>query len=180
MTENGVAKILFIIGCIEILIGFILGFVFGYVDTGLYSKEMVWSIFFMWVLAGFISGITFIGFSEIIMLLHSINSKMSLSNNMVVSTKEEILLDNDVKTIEKENEKDTEWSLSAGDKDRIFKLYSPNTIKNIIPTPFKGYCVVEFKHQSGIKIIYISGLNAIESNKKTINRKIKLWYLTSN
>ena len=66
--ENGIANTLYAIGWIVISLSFIFGITFA--SDG-YDFE--WSIFFIWLFAGALSGITWIGFSEIIKLLHSMN-----------------------------------------------------------------------------------------------------------
>ena len=75
---NGVANAIRVIGVLEIIAGLILG---GFLGYDYY--EMNWIMFFLWSGAGFVSGITFIGFAEIIDLLHSINSKIKGTNTEV-------------------------------------------------------------------------------------------------
>ncbi|MFB5281912.1 hypothetical protein [Peribacillus sp. Hz7] len=76
--ENSVAKILRIIGIVEIILGVILGFILGRVDVGSFTERyvQVWSTTFMWWIVGFISGMLIIGLSEVIELLHKINKKV--------------------------------------------------------------------------------------------------------
>lgn len=71
---NKVANAIRGIGVLEIMAGLILGAFLGY------DYEMNWTVFFVWGFAGFVSGIMFIGFAEIIDLLHSINSKIKGTN----------------------------------------------------------------------------------------------------
>ena len=73
--ENGVAKTIKIVGILEMLAGFIIGYFLGNEGTG-YSSEMHESVFIYWVIIGFVSGMLFIGFSEVIQLLHNINEKL--------------------------------------------------------------------------------------------------------
>lgn len=65
--SNTIAKILRIIGVLEIFAGILLGVIIGLTDG---------SIGFLWWGIGLVSGMIFIGFSEIIELLYSINSKL--------------------------------------------------------------------------------------------------------
>lgn len=172
VKENGIAKVLFVIGCIEIALGFILGIVFS--SNG-YSTS--WSIFFMWFFAGALSGMTFIGFSEVIKILHNMNLKMSASNSLVAATSiQEPLSDTDEQDNDESLEDKINWSLTADDKDKIFRVYSPKNITDIIPTPFTGYCLVKFNIDNDLKIVDVGGFKAIESNDQSINKQIVEWY----
>ena len=128
-----------------------------------------------WI-GGFVSGMLFIGFGEIIDLLHRINHKMNTSKSRV-TTKMETKLD-DTK-IEDESKLEVNWSLSSDDKDKIYKLYSPDKIIETIPTPFENYCLVKLK-SNDVKVVNISGFNAVETNKPNILNKIKNWDETEN
>ncbi|MEH7391291.1 hypothetical protein [Bacillus sp. JJ1474] len=67
---NKVANAIRGIGVLEIVAGIIIGFFLA--EDYLFN----WTTFLLWSGAGFVSGIMFIGFAEIIDLLHSINSKI--------------------------------------------------------------------------------------------------------
>ncbi|GGH18810.1 hypothetical protein [Paenibacillus segetis] len=71
--ENKISIILAWIGIIYIVVGFILGLVLGKDSDG---YEQVWSLTFIWWVGGLISGMFFIGLSEIIEQLHRINMKL--------------------------------------------------------------------------------------------------------
>lgn len=73
--ENKIASILMWIGIIEIVASFIMGMFLGREDFG-YYQEQVWSLTFIWWGAGFVSGMFFIGLSEVVEQLHRINLKM--------------------------------------------------------------------------------------------------------
>lgn len=53
------------------IVGFIVGILYG---QGKY--EFAWSVAFIWWISGFISGIGFLGFAEVIQLLDKINHKL--------------------------------------------------------------------------------------------------------
>ncbi|NUU62453.1 hypothetical protein [Paenibacillus agri] len=76
--ENKISGVITWIGIINIAAGFILGLVFGRENVGLYSDtyEQIWSVTLLYWAAGFVSGMFFIGISEIIEQLHKINSKL--------------------------------------------------------------------------------------------------------
>lgn len=83
--NNGIAKVLKIIGLIEIIGGIILGLIFG-TEQRTYSSSIDGSTFIIWSSLGFVSGMIFIGFSEIIELLHSINSKLKGTSDVEEAT----------------------------------------------------------------------------------------------
>lgn len=71
--DNKVANVLLGFGVIQIVIGVLLGFVFGY------DYYVDWGILFTWIGIGTVSGMFTIGFSQIIELLHQINLKLGAS-----------------------------------------------------------------------------------------------------
>ncbi|OAB33123.1 hypothetical protein PMSD_15525 [Paenibacillus macquariensis subsp. defensor] len=75
---NKIASVLTWIGVAIIVASIILGVVLGRVDVGgfIESYEQVWSITIIYWIAGLISGMFFIGLSEVIEQLHRINLKM--------------------------------------------------------------------------------------------------------
>lgn len=76
MVRNSVAKILLVIGIIEIILSFIVGVIAAqdYVDFNIV-------VALMWWIGGFVSGMLIIGFSEVINLLQSISSKLDKKPN---------------------------------------------------------------------------------------------------
>lgn len=79
--ENSIAKVIRIIGIIEIFAGLFLGLYFGksttmdeYLDD--YTTTINWSVAFIWIGAGVVSGMLLYGFSEVIELIHNINKKL--------------------------------------------------------------------------------------------------------
>ncbi|WLR51723.1 hypothetical protein LC040_02115 [Bacillus tianshenii] len=166
--ENQVAKILFVIGCSTIGLGVISGFSFGYENTG-YRTEMEWSVFLSWFAAGFISGMLFIGFAEVIHLLHTINKKMNGAKvHEEVAQKDE---DDEEEETHKVN-----WVVSAVDKEKITELYRTENVQEIIPTPFEDYCIVKLRNEADYKIVDVGGFSAIETKERTVNEKVKEWY----
>ncbi|WML44101.1 hypothetical protein [Neobacillus sp. PS3-40] len=70
--ENSIGKSLRNIGSFTIFIGIIIGFFKGFDNSDLYETTMHWSIVFLWSAIGFVSGMLFIGFSEVLYLLQGI------------------------------------------------------------------------------------------------------------
>lgn len=86
-NKNTVSKILKIIGILEIIAGFVLGLVLGREEIG-FSTYYEWSIILTWWTIGFVSGMLFIGFSEVIELLQKISDRLNGTNS---TTNEELL-----------------------------------------------------------------------------------------
>lgn len=78
--DNKVAIVLLGFGILQIVIGLLLGFAFGY------DYYMEWGIFFTWIGIGTVSGMFTIGFSQIIELLHHINLKLGASPSEKMDT----------------------------------------------------------------------------------------------
>jgi len=79
--KNPVAEALLIVGIIIIILSFILGIVFGIVfgnisDELAYNSQFSLEIAIIYWFTGGISGLIFIGFSEIIKILHDIRRKL--------------------------------------------------------------------------------------------------------
>lgn len=76
--SNPVASTLFVIGIIEIAACFFIGMYQGIPEKS--YEDYRWGLAFIWWVAGFVSGMMFIGFAEIIKLLHNINEKDNKGN----------------------------------------------------------------------------------------------------
>ena len=83
--KNTVAKIIQVIGLIEIVLGVLIGLLVSN-EYG----EMNWIVFLTWSVAGFIGGMMFVGFAEIIELLHKINSKINGTDATTVHTSDKL------------------------------------------------------------------------------------------
>ncbi len=79
ILENPVARVLRSIAFIEIAAGIIIGLILGN-NEDLYGYSTDYSVVLLWSAAGFISGMLFFGFAEIIDKLHSIDLKLGNSN----------------------------------------------------------------------------------------------------
>src|SRR5699024_2158717 len=79
MRDNMVSKSLFIIGIALMVIGLLTGVIiaaYGF-QYGLdWASSMMWSVLFSYFFAGCVLGLLFIGLSEIVHLLHSLNHKL--------------------------------------------------------------------------------------------------------
>lgn len=77
--ENSIARVLRSIAFIEIIAGIFIGVFLGN-NSDLYGYGTNYSVVLLWVAIGFISGMLFLGFAEIIDKLHSIDLKLDFSN----------------------------------------------------------------------------------------------------
>ncbi|WP_100408433.1 hypothetical protein [Bacillus solitudinis] len=139
--RNRIAKTIFYIGIIEIIAGFILGFIFaqdGY--------AFVVSVFYSWTIGGFITGILFIGFAELIE--RQTETNMLLRQGFNISNKEFIaattsaeveIKDSDIQI---KNKEDVSWDLESADISRIILHFRNKVINEIVATPFNYKFVV--------------------------------------
>ena len=74
---NSIAETIRIIGIIEIIAGLIIG-----LFAGSQYRVFVWQLALTWWAVGAVSGIIFIGFAEVIRLLHEINVKINRPINL--------------------------------------------------------------------------------------------------
>ncbi|SES65063.1 hypothetical protein SAMN05216389_101252 [Oceanobacillus limi] len=179
MKENQVAKILYIIGIAQIGIGFVLGLIVGATETVIYGPNgfgqvqsgFNFSIFITWTLGGFVSGMLFIGFSEVIKLLHEINWKMKVPES---GKAEGLMLD----TNQKQVNVTVNWELEEAELEKIKDFYQEEEIIEIIPANIEGYCVVKLQQETGrmIRIVEVSGFGVEEINEGKTKKKIIRWY----
>ncbi|MEH7549870.1 MULTISPECIES: hypothetical protein [Bacillaceae] len=69
--DNAVGNILRKIGILNMIAGVIVGFILGNTHS-LFDSGTNWAVFLLWSTIEFVSGMTFLGFSEIIYLLQGI------------------------------------------------------------------------------------------------------------
>jgi|GEM_PF-2959774 len=166
MTENMIAKILFIIGVAQMAGGLIIGITAVSVNYYMVS----WSIFFAWAGGGFVSGMLFIGFAENIRLLHSINEKTAPLERKSKQVRN--MADQKIETLE------TGWTLGEDEKAKVYETYQDETIVEIVPSPKEDYCLIRF--QSGdefyVKVVYVGGFGVQETDDTGIRQSIIQWY----
>lgn len=176
--ENKISMVLFVIGIIYIFLGFILGLALGVEDTfGSYERgRQLWSVTFMWWSGGFVSGITFIGFSEIIEQLHQSND---LKRKELVSLN---ILDNSPPSemsseeeIEVETPSVAARQLAKVDELMIYELYAKKKqeVEKIINTPFQDFCLVKVNGEFDLIEV-----GSFKPELKDINQfiEIKKWF----
>lgn len=168
MRENLVAKILYVIGIVLMVSGLLFGFIFASFDF--HYGGFISPIFIPWALGGFIFGMLFIGFSEVIKLLHEINGKLQMSKE--ANTKEKS--DDQKKTVGKQ----VSWLLTETDKEKINALYPEAKIVAIIPAFRNGYCLVKMRNETSlfVRVVKVNDVDAVEVEDQQMRREIISWY----
>lgn len=165
--ENTVGKILKVIGVIVVVAGSILGLITG-------SRAGRFGLIPALYLIGttFVSGMLFIGFPEIIKLLHEINLKINGSEK---KNGEEAF-----QIASEKGQKDNEiiWEMDPRDKAQIEQLFKENNqaVLEIVQTPSKFIYAV--KTEDAIKIVEAGGFKATILNDDEYP-KIKEWVVNN-
>ncbi|MFA9555735.1 hypothetical protein ACERII_00305 [Evansella sp. AB-rgal1] len=172
--SNVIGRVLFFIGIFLMIVHFIAGIYFGSIP---YQYEQVWSTTFMWWIAGFVSGMLFIGFSEIIELLQRMLGQQK-GNTVNVQEKEKPATNHIEQPVSKE---EIVNELGENTTNQIYELYEMQNkrIEEIILTPFEKKILVksvrEGEFVSVIEVVSTTGNDAINS---TIEKhpELKEWY----
>ncbi|MUK88927.1 hypothetical protein GMD78_11030 [Ornithinibacillus sp. L9] len=183
MKENMIAKILFIIGIVNIVLGFIIGLVGAAEDQVVYDafgmgrvqSGFNFTYFISWATGGFVTGMLFIGFSEIIKLLHVINWKTPMPQQ--VSNKENLLKET-TSPSNKTVQTSVDWTLGETEVEKIKEKYAEYHILDIIPSNVEGYCVVRLQTgaEEFVHVVDINGFGVVEVKDAGIKKTIISWY----
>ncbi|MFD2042993.1 hypothetical protein ACFSTA_01580 [Ornithinibacillus salinisoli] len=180
MKENKIANILFIIGIVQIVLGLILGLVVsaeeytGYDANGVEQMQtgFDFATFLTWTVTGFVTGMLFIGFSEVIKLLHAINWKTPApeptSNEFAINTN----------PVSSDKVKQTFRKLDGVDEEKIMEYYTDEKVVEIIPSEMNGYCIVilEKGSEQFIRVVDIAGFGVKEVNDGEAKKRVMDWY----
>ncbi|MFS0672048.1 hypothetical protein [Ornithinibacillus sp. 179-J 7C1 HS] len=93
LPENKIASALFYVGWIMIGAGVLAGLFLG-IDDSSYMTEFLPGIFFICVFSGLISGLTFIGFGEVIKQLFHLNIRLHRKGYSLLDKSESIEKEN--------------------------------------------------------------------------------------
>lgn len=174
LKTNSIANILFIVGIVIMIIGFILGFVFGIQTYSVFGMEILWFVVFTYWFGGLTTGLLFIGIAEIIEILDtklgSINEKLPDNPKLQPKNQAEKKISSHLSEIDKQ-------TLSKAEGNFIKEHFDEKGIEvnNISKTPLDGLCVVEFS--DGIeKIIDIRGFSPEEVPSEKWDYKMKAWF----
>jgi hypothetical protein len=174
-VENSVGKVLRVIGLVQIAAGLIIGLVWGGSNDPS-GESFNFSVFISCTATGFISGILFIGFAEIIHLLQKIyNQLQGLPTIKMAAGPEPGEPSTDTGSTQEINMGEP-VELNDLDKEKVLALYNNQKLADILPTPYEGYCIVQFSNRDEISIVDVGGFKAVESKDIEMNQKIKQWY----
>ncbi|WP_078553848.1 hypothetical protein [Bacillus alkalicellulosilyticus] len=164
--ENTIGNIIFWLGLFILILGFMVGLGLGsaYSEFG----EIAWMITLTWWGSAFISGMLFIGFSEVIELLHKIKyGETSPQNEKKYEVKHVI--------------KEEEIATTIGEytTQRLVDLYKmqEKSIEEVIVTPFQKKLIVKCvnnKNETQYEVVSTAGNDAINSSIDK-HPKIKEW-----
>ena len=166
--QNSVAKVLRIIAFAIMIGGFILATIAGPGESeGGYNGGFTLSALF----SSFVTGMLFIGFSEVIALLHKIHLQLpqnSSNVNDLSNNKDKVELPQIPK----------EWLPTPQDLEDIQELYLGQKLK-VLATPYEDYCVVQVEGEDDIEVVEIGGFKpkklTAESEPELFN-KIQNWF----
>lgn len=162
--QNSVAKVLRIIGIAVMIGGFILATIEG---PGESNGGMTLSALF----SSFVTGMLFIGFSEVIALLQKIHLQLSQNGSS------DHAMSNDKDEVEQiQVQKD--WQLSRQDIEAIQELYFGQKVE-ILATPFEDYCVVQIEGEVQIEVVELGGFKPMKiaaDSEPKLFQKIQEWF----
>jgi hypothetical protein len=165
--KNSISIALKVIGWIIISIGIILSLV-------LMSSDI--RMFWITILPYVVVGIVFLGFAEVIRLLHEINKKIKPLRHQVISAP--LTGTNKQLTPDKFSNFEADWDFDEKFKGSVMRNYSTEgrDINNIYPTPVKYCCVVDVEGE--LHIVLNKNNLPIRLSESDINKmpELKQWY----
>ncbi len=192
--ENQIAKVLFYIGIAEIVAGFIMGIVFANQDVPSYLFEdqsdqtaFAWSTAVAWWIGSFVTGMLFIGFSEVIEIL---DTKLSKTVTLLEQIKYNVpkkesqpiasAKENDIqnrKSNISNSEENKPWFVVEEDKEKIHKMFAKKgkKVEDIIKTPSKYHCLIKLDDGS-YELVAVGGFKPILINKGLWNEEVQSFF----
>ncbi|WP_299094501.1 hypothetical protein [uncultured Metabacillus sp.] len=178
--ENKIAIALIIMGWVNIASGISAGFIFGY-----QYEEFIWSIFLSWSIAGISSGLVLLALGEIVESLNNIRdclkentSTPEVDSKEIIKNPEGVIRDKDEMQPQERDVDKEEWIITENQKEAILKLYKESNDINIIPSPYRNFCIVEI---NGGKIEIIELKQNVpfvlsDFHWADIQKEIRQWY----
>ncbi|WP_017754250.1 hypothetical protein [Calidifontibacillus oryziterrae] len=169
INELSLSGLLFLISIVFTAVGFILGSVFM-------VKQLAEGIIMIMIAVS--SGILFFGIGKVLQLLNDIKGQAivpSPDNQLIENNQSKEIVEEPAKIEKAEEEKEVEvpynvpvdWKLTAKQRSNIMAYYLKDkqriVEKNIIVTPFKGYCVVKTNH-------FIDVIEMVDDHPITLKR----------
>ncbi|MBT2691710.1 hypothetical protein [Bacillus sp. ISL-55] len=167
--QNTIARVLRVIGIAIMIVGFFLAVSMGSraSEVGLNMGIALPALF-----SSFVTGMLFIGFSEVITLLqkillqlHQDGSKATISSNIEPD---------EVQPIER-----IEWQPSPQDVEEIQELFHDQKITKIEASPYEDYCVVQIDGEDHIEVVELGGFKPKKvsaGSKPELVNKIQKWF----
>jgi hypothetical protein len=167
--QNSVAKVLRLIGIAIMIVGFFLAVSMG---TSAPEVGQNMGISLPALFSSFVTGMLFIGFSEVIALLQKIHLQLYQD-----PTKETASSSKEPEVEQPQEQK--EWLPSSQDIEDIQELYPNQKVTKIEATPYEDYCVVQFEGEDNIEVVELGGFKPKKvsaASKPDLVNNIKNWF----
>lgn len=167
--QNSVAKVLRLVGIAIMIVGFFLAVSMGSraSEVGLNMGIALPALF-----SSFVTGMLFIGFSEVITLLQKIYLQLYQDGTMA--------------TVSSDNEPDAEqpqekieWNPSPQDLEEIQQLFHEQKVTKIEASPYEDYCVVQIDGEDHIQVVELGGFKPKKvsaASKPDLVNNIQKWF----
>ncbi|SHF86088.1 hypothetical protein [Ornithinibacillus halophilus] len=177
MEENKIAKILYIIGISIMVLGVIVAFALSTTQLNTYNTffgdvhvGFSFTSFLFTLISYFVIGMIFIGFSEVIKLLHSLNHKIPGEKKISINKNEGKV------TPPVKRNMDVGWTVDEAEQNKITDYFENEVVEDIIPTYLEGHCIVKLSKEPDLKIIDISGFGVKEVTDEQLKDQLIAWY----
>ncbi|MBT2682317.1 hypothetical protein [Bacillus sp. ISL-37] len=170
--QNSVAKVLRVIGFVIMIGGFFIA-----LSLGSRASEMGqnWELTLPALFSSFVTGMLFIGFSEVIALLQKIHLQLHQDGTRATdSSGNEHEVEQPVKLQEQK-----EWYPSPQDFEDIQELYHEQNVTKIEASPFEDYCVVQIDGKDHIEVVELGGFKPKKvsaASKPELVNNIQKWF----
>ena len=166
--QNIIAKVLRVIGIVIMIGGFFLALSMGSraPEVGQNLGITLPALF-----SSFVTGMLFIGFSEVIALLQKIHLQLYQDGTKATASF------NDPEVVQPQKPK--EWQPSLQDLEDIQELYLDQKITKIEASPFEDYCVVQIEGKDHIEVVELGGFKPKKvsaASKPDLVNDIQKWF----
>ncbi|ESU33487.1 hypothetical protein G3A_06095 [Bacillus sp. 17376] len=162
--QNSVAKVLRVIGIIIMIGGFFLALTTGSSQ----NLGMALPVLF----SSFVTGMLFIGFSEVIALLQKIHFQLYQDGSKATASSS-----NEPEVDQPQEQK--EWQPSPQDLEDIQELYQDQKVTKIEASPYEDYCVVQIEGKDHIEVVELGGFKpkkVTAASKPDLVNNIQKWF----
>jgi hypothetical protein len=167
--QNIVAKVLRVIGIVIMIGGFFIA-----LSMGSRAPEMGQNLGLTLpaLFSSFVTGMLFIGFSEVIALLQKIH--LQLYQDVTKAT-----TSSSNKAEVEQTQEQKEWRLSQQDIADIQELYHDQKVTKIEASPYEDYCVVQVEGNDHIEVVELGGFKPKKvsaASKPDLVTNIQIWF----